>query len=386
MWSADDAKLGRPIYGIVDQDVCPATDYSQLLVIAARPRDYRLSGGSRSRGARVSHRPTYRKAERPMELGMITDSLSTRDFDDVLRIAADLGLDSIEIPTGNWSEAPHVELDLLLESSLARAEYRDRVAAHGLRISALNANGNQLHPVSGPAHDAVLRKTIRLAQLMEVPTVVCMSGLPAAAGDRTPNWVTSAWPPENVTVLEYQWEQVAIPYWRELAEFSAEHSVRLAIEPCFSQLVYNVSTAQRLLHAIGSDSVGINLDPSHLMAMGADIPEVIRALAGSIVHVHAKDARLNKPLVASSGLPDGTAMTLPRERAWNYVTLGLGHPAGESFWADFVYALRAAGYDGTLNIEHEDVLVNSEEGVRRAATLLKKVVLRATPDWQPAEV
>ncbi|WP_242607454.1 sugar phosphate isomerase/epimerase family protein [Zhihengliuella halotolerans] len=281
---------------------------------------------------------------------MITDSLSARDFDDVLRIAADLGLDSIEIPTGNWSEAPHVDLDELLESSLARAEYRDRVAAHGLRISALNANGNQLHPVSGPAHDAILRKTIRLAQLMEVPTVVCMSGLPAAAGDRTPNWVTSSWPPENVTVLEYQWEQVAIPYWRELAEFSAEHSVRLAIEPCFSQLVYNVSTAQRLLHAIGRDSVGINLDPSHLMAMGADIPEVIRGLAGSIVHVHAKDARLNKPLVALNGLPDGTAMTLPRERAWNYVTLGLGHPAGGVVLGRV--RVRAAGRRLRRNAEH----------------------------------
>jgi sugar phosphate isomerase/epimerase len=73
-------------------------------------------------------------------------------------------------------------------------------------------------------------------------------------------------------------------------------------------------------------------------------------------------------------------------RAWNYVTLGLGHPAGETFWADFVYTLRSVGYDGTMNIEHEDVLVNSVEGVTRAAQILRRVALLEAPDWKPADV
>ena len=321
-----------------------------------------------------------------MEIGLITDSLSSRSFDEVLEIAAGLGLSSIELPTGIWSEAPHITLDALLDNEAERAAFMGRIADAGLGISALNANGNQLHPVSGPQQDEVLRKTIRLAQLMEVPTVVCMSGLPGAAGDSSPNWVTSSWPPENLEILDYQWEQVAIPYWRQLAAFAEEHRVKLAIEPCFTQLVYNAATAKRLIDALGSEWVGINLDPSHLVAMGADIPSVIRALAGTIMHVHAKDVRLNTPVVAANGLPDGTGMTLWQQRAWNYVTLGLGHPAGEAFWADFVYELRAAGYDGTLNIEHEDVLVNSEEGVRRAAGLLRKVALQGEPDWKPAQV
>jgi len=321
-----------------------------------------------------------------MEIGLITDSLSSRSFDEVLGIAADLGLGSIELPTGNWSEAPHLDLDALLDSEAERLAYLGKIAQAGLRISALNANGNQLHPVSGPEQDLVLRKTIRLARLMDVPTVVCMSGLPGAAGDSTPNWVTSSWPPENLSILEHQWEQVALPYWRELAGFAQEHRVKLAIEPCFTQLVYNAATAKRLIDAVGSEWVGINLDPSHLMAMGADIPSVIRALAGTIIHVHAKDVRLNAPVVAANGLPDGTGMTQWQQRAWNYVTLGLGHPAGEAFWADFVYELRAAGYGGTFNIEHEDVLVNSEEGVRRAAGLLRRVALQGEPDWKPAQV
>ena len=87
---------------------------------------------------------------------------------------------------------------------------------------------------------------------------------------------------------------------------------------------------------------------------------------------------------------DGLLDTLPIERAgdrsWNYVTLGLGHPRGATFWADFVYTLRSVGYDGTLNIEHEDTLVNSVEGVSRAATLLKQVALVEQPDWKPAAI
>ena len=79
-------------------------------------------------------------------------------------------------------------------------------------------------------------------------------------------------------------------------------------------------------------------------------------------------------------------ITEPGSRAWNYVTLGLGHPGGATFWADFVYNLRAAGYDGTLNIEHEDALVNSVEGVGRAADLLKQVALVEPADWTPANV
>lgn len=47
------------------------------------------------------------------------------------------------------------EMDHLLGSETARADYLGKVAEHGLRISTLNANGNQLHPVSTPAQDAV---------------------------------------------------------------------------------------------------------------------------------------------------------------------------------------------------------------------------------------
>jgi sugar phosphate isomerase/epimerase len=83
---------------------------------------------------------------------------------------------------------------------------------------------------------------------------------------------------------------------------------------------------------------------------------------------------------------DATPIDRAPDRAWNYVTLGLGHARGEAFWADFVYHLRAAGYDDVLSIEHEDTLVSAREGVARAAALLQRVALVEAPDWTPAEI
>lgn len=322
-----------------------------------------------------------------MQLGLITDSLASFPLERALDLSAELGLDTVELATGNWSEAPHVDLPELSSNPAARAALTRAVESRGLTISALTANGNSLHPVTGPEHDRVVRESIRLAGELGVPTVVMMSGLPAGApGEQTPNWINTSWPPETQQILHYQWHDVAIPYWTELAAFAKQHGVRIAIEMHARQLVFNVATMQELRTHVDPSVVGANLDPSHLMWMGADILDVVHALGDAIFHVHAKDARVDRRNAGPNGVLDTLPPPRAGERSWNYVTLGLGHPGGAAFWADFVYALRAVGYDGPLNIEHEDVLVGSEEGVRRAATILKSAVLRDQPDWAPAAI
>lgn len=321
-----------------------------------------------------------------MQLGLITDSVGTLTLEEALDLAVDLRLDTVEIATGNWSDSPHADLDELAADAAARRALSDKIGSRGLTLSALNANGNQLHPVTGADHDRVVRQSIDVAAELGVPTVVLMSGLPGAEGERTPNWITTSWPPETLEVLEYQWNAVALPYWQDLAEFARQRGVRLAVEMHGRQLVFNVATMLRLRDAIGGDVVGANLDPSHLMWMGADIIEVIHALGPAIFHVHAKDARVERRNAGVNGLLDTLPPAEAAHRSWNYVTLGLGHPGGATFWSEFVYALRSVGYDGPLNIEHEDVLVNSEEGVRRSAALLHAAVLRDTPDWAPARI
>jgi len=134
---------------------------------------------------------------------MITDSLPDDSLDSMLESAARMKMDMLEFACGNWSKAPHIELDRMLESEAARRDFKAKVAGHGLAISALNCSGNPLHPGEhGRRHAEVTRKTIKLAGLMGVDRVVMMSGCPGAPGDNHPNWITTEWPPEVRAILK----------------------------------------------------------------------------------------------------------------------------------------------------------------------------------------
>ncbi|MBN8892805.1 MAG: hypothetical protein BGP12_19275 [Rhodospirillales bacterium 70-18] len=308
-----------------------------------------------------------------MRIGLVTDSLGHLPLDDVLATAAGMGIAMVEFGCGNWSAAPHLDLDGLLADAAARADLLARVAGHGLAISALNCSGNPLHPgESGARHRAVTSKTIRLAGLLGVGRVVLMSGCPGGPGDANANWITTAWPPETARVLAWQWDEVLVPYWRGLAAEAAAHGVgRLCLELHGQQNVYNVATLKRLRAAVGP-VVGANFDPSHLFWMGADPVAAVAALGGAIHHVHAKDTRMIAANLAVNSAIDTTPMERLAERSWAYVTLGDGH--GADWWRGFCVALRAAGYDDVLSIEHEDVACSPEEGVRRSVALLGAVL------------
>ena len=319
-----------------------------------------------------------------MKIGMVTDSLGHLSFDEMLDTAAKFGIKGVEFNAANWTSAPHLNLKSLLSDTSARKTFAAAVKQRGLDIIALNANCNQLHPTEGDKQSESLHNTIRLAGELGVETVVLMAGLPeGTAGDKMPNWVVSSWPPETQTMLKYQWEERALPYWAKLATFAIEHGVKkLAVELHGNQLVYNVPTLLRLRKEIGS-IVGANLDPSHLMWMGADPLAAIDALGPAILHTHAKDTFVNMPVAAlTSRLENRSLMDVPG-RAWSYITLGYGN--GEQFWKDFCYRLRMVGYDGWLSIEHEDVMLSREEGVRKSVELLQAVAPSETSDYVPQE-
>ncbi|MCD1266997.1 TIM barrel protein [Shinella sp. AETb1-6] len=315
-----------------------------------------------------------------MKLGFVSDSLGGLSFDALLDSAARLGVSGVEVNTGGWSTAPHFDLEAMKSSADARRHFTSAFADRGLEIIALNANGNPLHPTQ-PEQGACLKDTIRLAGDMGIKTVCTMSGLPAGrAGDLMPNWVVSSWPPETQEILRYQWEDKLLPFWTEIAALAKEYGVeRIALELHGNQYVYNVPSLLKLRSAIGP-VVGANLDPSHLFWMGADPLVAAEALGEAIFHVHAKDTMLNAPVQATTSLlENGSLMNIPT-RSWSYVTLGFGH--GETWWRQFCYRLTMAGYDGWLSIEHEDVLLNSLEGLEKSIALLKTVMPVAESDFK----
>lgn len=308
-----------------------------------------------------------------MRIGLHTDSLSYLKFDELVETAAGLGIQTLEFGCGNWSSAPHLNLNTLLESEAERNNFLAKIRAHGLEISALNCSGNQLAPGErGKAHAEVVKKTFKLAGLLGVRRIVMMSGLPGGPGDQNANWIITAWPPEVHDILRYQWDAVAIPYWRELAREAQANAIeKICIEQHGHQLVYNTDTIFKLRNAVG-EIVGINFDPSHALWMGGDPLRAIRELRGAIYHVHAKDTRVDPHNSALNTVLETKVNERISERAWNYVTLGYGH--AEVWWRDFVSQLKQIGYDGVLSIEHEDLNLPPLVGVERSVDLLKNII------------
>ncbi|MBN8181211.1 sugar phosphate isomerase/epimerase family protein [Roseibium aggregatum] len=318
-----------------------------------------------------------------MKLGFVSDSLGGMSFEDLLANASRMDVSGIEVNTGGWSTAPHFDLAAMKDTQKQKT-FLQAFTENGLEIISLNANGNPLHPTQ-PEQGQCLKDTIRVAGAMGIKTVCTMSGLPAGStADKMPNWVVSSWPPETQTILRYQWEDVLLPFWTEIAALAKEHGVeRIALELHGNQCVYNVPSLLKLRDAIGP-VIGANLDPSHLFWMGADPLVAAEALGDAIYHVHAKDTLLNAPVQAvTSLLENGSLMDIPA-RSWSYITLGFGH--GEEWWRQFCYRLKMAGYDGWLSIEHEDVLLNSLEGLEKSVALLKGVMPVAPSDFKPQEI
>ena len=315
-----------------------------------------------------------------MKLGFVSDSLGGMGLEEMLDHAARIGVSGIEVNTCGWSTAPHCRMDDLLGNPEAQKTFRQLFEDRGLDIISLNANGNPLHPTDAKQGED-LKKTIRLAGEMGIKTICTMSGLPAGnASDTMPNWVVSSWPPETQDILRYQWEEKLIPFWTEMVSLSVEHGVeRIALELHGNQCVYNVPSLKKLREAVGP-VIGANLDPSHLFWMGADPLVAADALGDAIYHVHAKDTMLNGSVQASTSLlENGSLLDIPA-RSWSYVTLGYGH--GAEWWQKFCYRLLMAGYNGWLSIEHEDVLLNSLEGLEKSVELLQGVIPTEKPDFK----
>ena len=97
-----------------------------------------------------------------MKIGMVTDSLADLAFEEMLDVAAELGVVGVELNTGNWSTAPHADLARLVDSDEARRTLLEAIESRGLELFALNANGNQLDPTDGPRQSQVLHDTVTL--------------------------------------------------------------------------------------------------------------------------------------------------------------------------------------------------------------------------------
>ena len=313
-----------------------------------------------------------------MRIGVFTPLLSQLSIDDVMKKLKSLGVSMFELGTGNFPGDPHCKLSLL-ESKTALKEFKQKLDDNGFTISALSSHGNPLHPnpAVAKAYQEVSRKTVLLAEKLEVPVVIDFSGCPGDSDKaKYPNWVTCPWPPEFLDLLAWQWDKKVTPYWRKHGKFAADHGVKIAIEMHPGFVAYSPETMLRL-REIAGPAVGCNYDPSHMFWQGIDPIAAVRVLDDCIYHVHAKDTQIYERNLPKTGVLDTKLYTDERHRSWIFRTCGYGH--GAEWWSEFISTLRMFNYDYVLSIEHEDTLMSPEEGLTKAVRFLDALVIRDKP-------
>ncbi|HEX2809047.1 MAG TPA: sugar phosphate isomerase/epimerase [Kineosporiaceae bacterium] len=260
-----------------------------------------------------------------------------------------------------------------------RRHYADRAE---LQRQPLDANAARREK-----HSADILRSIEVAAALGVKRVVTMSGTPGTYAHATlPAWNVLPWDSAYLDVRDYQWNEVAIPFWTMVQERAAHFDVKVALEMHPHNLVYNPATLERLVTETNATHIGAELDPSHLFWQGIEPIEAVDHLGSLVFNAAAKDTRINAAARINGVLDDRfgrvlpdapnalglggpfTLSTWPKNSSWDFVAVGRGHDV--NWWRGFLQAIERVDPDMPVNIEHEDQELDQMDGLRSAAATL----------------
>ncbi len=303
-----------------------------------------------------------------MKLGFVSAILPDLSLEEVASFASAEGFSCVELmcwPKGKaerrYAGVTHIDAEGFTESDAARVN--EVMDTAGVSISGLGYYPNPLapDPDEANAYVAHIKRVIQAAQLLGVGVFNTFIGR---------DWTRS---------VEGNWPQFK-KTWKPLVTFAEDHEVRIAIENCpmlftadewpgGKNLAHSPAIWRRMFEEIPSESFGLNYDPSHLIWQHMDYVKPIDEFADRILHVHAKDARLDRDRLADVGI-----LATPLEYHSPKLP-GLG----DVHWGRFFSALSDAGYDGPVCIEvedraYEDSLQSRQAALRQSATFLRQFV------------
>jgi sugar phosphate isomerase/epimerase len=315
----------------------------------------------------------------PRPVTLFTGQWADVPFTEMVQKTRGFGYDGIELAC--WGD--HFEVD----KALAEDDYCDN------KRKALDEAGLQCHAISAHlAGQAVLDRIDERHQAI-LPDYIWGDGDPDGVNGRAAEELkntaraaqkfgvdvvngftgSSIWhllysfPPVPPAMIDAGFELLAERF-NPILDVFGECGVRYALEVHPTEIAFDIYTAERALHALGSrPEFGFNFDPSHLIWQGIDPVQFIRHFPDRIYHVHIKDALVT--LDGTSGINCSHLNFGDHRRGWDFRSPGRG---GVNF-EEIIRALNDIGYDGPLSIEWEDSGMEREFGAAEACEFTKKL-------------
>ena len=247
-----------------------------------------------------------------MRLGFRTAGFRKQPIIDALGVIADIGYDGVEVCLENHGLRPN-------EVGPGRLA----VIAQHLQDLGLDLASVSYHADAEALESRVPNtvKAVEIAARMDAEILIVNTERPDEAG------------------REEQWELVAKRF-RELCKQAEASGVTIAVEPEPGLLVHDMADMARLLEAVDSPALKINLDVGHCHITD-DVVDAVQRFGEHIAHTHFEDIRgkVHEHLVPGEGDMDLRGI---------------------------VEALEAAGYSGYLTIDLFRITDDPESYARRA--------------------
>ncbi|MCI9060338.1 MAG: sugar phosphate isomerase/epimerase [Lachnospiraceae bacterium] len=294
-----------------------------------------------------------------MKLGLITSILDGMTLEEVIKFAAEQGLECLEVacwPTGGaqrrYAGVSHIDAANLTREKADSIQCLCR--EQGVEISSLAYYPNTMDPdlEKRKGYISHLYKLIDASALLDVNMVTTFVG-------RDPQKSVS----ENLELVK--------EVWPPIVKYAEEKGVKIAIENCpmlFTEdewpggqnLMTTPENWRKVFALIDSPNFGINYDPSHFVWQQIDYIRPIYEFKDKIFHVHYKDIKVYQEKLADVGV-----MAVPLA----YMSPKLPG-LGDVDWGRYVSALTDIGYDGYTCIEVEDkAFENNLEDAKKAVAL-----------------
>lgn len=218
----------------------------------------------------------------------------------------------------------------LTDAQIARVQ--QVISQAGVTVSAFQCTLNHI----APDPDTRIRQTAYFVEVIELAGKMGIPYVGTASGNMPGR------------PLAEQVDQIVRIYNERYFPVCEKSRVRILWEPWPDGP--NIATSpvgyDALFKAFGSTPyIGLQYDPSHLVRQWMDPIQTARDYVDKIYDVHLKDTEIRTHILRRGGIR-------PVDNAswWRYRLPGLG----SIDWAAFFTVLQDAGYQGAMNIEHED--------------------------------